>query len=149
MKKSKMVGWTISAFGIAIGIGSLLGWFVSDERMDFYNIAMAPSQSIQSTHPALRQFIKDFPPPKGYTSYQLNKTTLVTANGFAISGTLRYINTDTKEEQDVATFEDVRLWAMKTNAGWYSLIVIIIGWIVNIVVDIVDWKQTSMRERKR
>lgn len=60
-----------------------------------------------------------------------------TSSGFTMDGFLRYTNLETKEEKGFATFDEVKAWSRKTNAGWLSLIIVCIGWIISVANEIV------------
>ena len=145
----------ILVLGVILSFSDLMGWFQNRDRMDFLHSVLYGSKGIPVTHPAAKDFMKQFPPPEVSRQGEITHITKVridTTGGPAMAGSINYMYRDGARTNHVATFEDVRDWASKSSYRWIAWWLAFFGAVGTIGVDLMDsqmYRKGSMRAKNK
>ena len=128
----KWLGLIIALIGLFLGLLDLIGVFSHPDRENMVQVIRSKG-TVPSSNPAFSDFIKKYPPPKGWKETDitgLGPSSSIKSGGVVTpTGPLIYVGIG-KQTRRVATFDDIVEWSQESSYPWISWIVTAVGWLI-------------------
>jgi hypothetical protein len=128
----KWIGLIIALIGLILGVLDLKGVFSHLDREHMVQLILSTGR-VASSSPGFSDFIKKFPPPKGWKESDITglaPSTLIQSGGVVTPiGPLIYVGVG-KQTRRVANFDDLVEWSQESSYPWISWIVTAVGWFI-------------------
>ncbi len=106
-----------------VQFGYLKEWFEDQDKIDLFNALRSGDEPVDREAPAFDKFLDAFPPPDGTTAGSvsgIDTRARMAQDTQLLNATFAYV-VDGKLTQSVCELAELRSWATKDNAGWWSL----------------------------
>jgi hypothetical protein len=140
----KVLSLFVGLLGLTIQLLDLTGYLIDKEKVDLA-ARLEQSERVERTALGFEKLLARFPPGAGVDSQSVTAAAtyrLQTAEGFNVYGKVAYVAGGSLTPA-VATFEEIRSWSRQSNYGWYSWIVLVIGWGLLSAIEIHDFLNAS------
>ena len=128
----KWLGLIIALIGLFLGLLDLIGFFSHPDRENMVQTIRSKGR-VPSSNPAFSDFIKKYPPPKGWKETDITglapSTSIKSGGVVTPTGPLIYVGIG-KQTRQVATFDDIVEWSQESSYPWISWIVTAVGWLI-------------------
>lgn len=147
----KVFGRLVTVFGLMFSLMNQLGWLQDKNRNDLLQAVLKAdrSEGVSFAHPAAGNFQKRFPSPH---SGEQGEIIAITKHGLVISGNVAqatpfcYALSNGEITDPVASLEEAKAWASESPYGLIAWFVTLLGFLIVLITDYVEWKSVPGTE---
>jgi len=113
-------------------LANLKGWLKDKEKVAVLEWVMNSKKGLSIQNPGAKKFMKRFPPPENSRPNvitHLVKSATIHQLGGMQNASINYMHSDGSRTAHVATLNDVKTWALKTNYELLSWLLSLFGFL--------------------